>query len=83
MFILGSVCLYPIVEAEVYARLPGRSGMVRFIIGIGQPIEMVLPAIVGLIAGRFGLLAGLGFLGCAPLLFLLLAPKGNSKGDNP
>ncbi len=72
---LGSACLYPIVEAQAYARLPGRSGMMRFISSLGQLFGIVLPALVGFVAGRFGLLAGLALLGSAPVFFLLLAPK--------
>ena len=73
---LGNAGLYPLVESEAYNRLPGRSGTIRAIIGgLGQPFEIVLPGVVGLIAGRFGLLASLGFLGIAPVLFLLLAPR--------
>ena len=76
---LGNAGLYPLVESEAYNRLPGRSGTIRAIIGgLGQPFEIVLPGIVGLIAGRFGLLASLGFLGIAPVLFLLLAPRRNN-----
>ncbi|HLL80469.1 MAG TPA: MFS transporter [Ktedonobacteraceae bacterium] len=71
----GASCLYPIVESEAYNRQPGRSGMVQAIIQLGAPFEIVLPGIVGLLAARFGLLASLGFLGSAPLLFLLLAPR--------
>lgn len=71
---LGSACLYPIVDAQAYARLPGRSGMKSFISSLGQPFEMLLPALVGFVAGRFGLLASLALLGSAPLFFLLLAP---------
>ena len=72
---LGSACLYPIVDAQAYARLPGRSSMKSFISSLGQPFEIVLPAIVGFVAGRFGLLASLALLGSAPLFFLLLAPR--------
>ena len=72
---LGSACLYPIVDAQAYARLPGRSGMAAFISSLGQPFEILLPAIVGFVAGQFGLLASLALLGSAPLFFLLLAPK--------
>jgi predicted MFS family arabinose efflux permease len=72
---LGDACLYPIVEARAYARIPGRSGMVRFIIGMGQPFEIVLPVVVSLVAARFGLLASLALLGSAPVFFLLLAPR--------
>ena len=39
-----------------------------------RQLELLLPAIVGLLAERFGVLVGVGFLGTAPLLILLLAP---------
>jgi Na+/melibiose symporter-like transporter len=71
----GSACLYPIAAAQAYDRQPGRSGTVRAIIQLGQPFDIALPGIVGLIAGQFGPLASLGFLGIAPMLFLLLAPR--------
>lgn len=79
---LGSDCLYPIVDAQAYARLPGRSGMKSFISSLGQPFEILLPAIVGFVAGRFGLLASLALLGSAPLFFLLLVP-GKDKNLHP
>lgn len=72
---LGSTCLYPIVAAQAYNRQPERSGTVRAIIQLGKPIDIILPSIVGFIAGQFGLLASLGFLGVAPVLFLILAPR--------
>ena len=74
---LGSACLYPIVDAQAYARLPGRAGMKSFISSLGQPFEILLPAFVGFVAGRFGLLASLALLGSAPLFFLLLAPRND------
>jgi hypothetical protein len=73
----GAICFYPIVEAEAYKRLPGRLGTVRAIISLGKPIDVLLPGVVGFIAGQFGLIAALGFLGSAPLLFLLIAPGRN------
>jgi MFS family permease len=72
---LGSACLYPIVAAQAYNRQPGRSGTVRAIIQLGQTFDIALPGIAGLIAGQFGPLASLGFLGIAPVLFLVLAPR--------
>ncbi len=72
---LGTCGLYPIAQAEAYARQPGRSGMVRAVIGLGSPFEVVLPGIVGLVASRFGLLAGVGLLGLAPLLILIIVPR--------
>jgi predicted MFS family arabinose efflux permease len=71
---LGAVGLYPIAQAEAYARQPGRSGTVRAVIGLGMPFEIVLPGVVGLVASRFGILAGVGLLGTASLLILLLVP---------
>ncbi len=71
---LGEAGLYPIAQAEAYARLPGRSGTVRAVIGLGMPFEIALPGAVGLVAARFGILAGVGLLGTAPFLILLLLP---------
>ncbi|HEY4033115.1 MAG TPA: MFS transporter [Ktedonobacteraceae bacterium] len=68
---LGATGWYPIAQAQAYAQLPGRSGLVRAMTGLGEPFEMVLPAIVGFLASQFGLLAGLAVLGSAPLLILL------------
>lgn len=71
---LSCVNWYPLAKAEAYARRPGSSGLVRTVIGLGQPFEMALPGAVGLISASFGVLAGLGVLGLAPLLMLLLLP---------
>ncbi|HET9919719.1 MAG TPA: MFS transporter [Ktedonobacteraceae bacterium] len=74
---LSAAGWYPIAKGQAYARLPGRSGTVRAVVSLGAPFDMLLPGIVGLIAGRFGLLVGLGFLGLAPVLMLLLIPRAN------
>src|SRR5207237_152380 len=76
---LGAACWYPIAQAEAYARLPGHSGTVRAVLSLGAPFEVALPGMVGFIAGRFGLLAGVGFLGLAPVLMLMLLPWRNKK----
>ncbi|GHO81074.1 hypothetical protein KSD_88450 [Ktedonobacter sp. SOSP1-85] len=68
---LGAAGWYPIAQAQTYAQLPGRSSLVRAITGFGEPLKAALPAIVGLLAARFGLLAGLALLGSAPVLLLL------------
>jgi predicted MFS family arabinose efflux permease len=73
---LGAAGWYPIVQAQAYDRQPGRSGTVRAVIGLGAPFEVALPGVVGIIAGRFGALAGVGLLGLAPVLILLLIPRG-------
>ncbi len=71
----GAASWYPIAKAAAYTRHPGRSGTVRAVIGLGAPFEVALPGIVGFVAGRFGILAGIGLLGLAPLFVLLLVPK--------
>lgn len=65
---------YPLAQAEAYARMPGRSGTVRAITSFGAPFEMALPGVVGLLASSYGILAGLGLLGLAPVLMLALVP---------
>ena len=72
---LGVAGWYPIAKAQAYDRQPGRSGTVRAVIGLGAPFEVALPGLVGIVAGRFGALAGVALLGLAPLLILLLVPK--------
>ncbi len=72
---LGASCWYPIAQAAAYARHPGRSGTVLAVLGLGAPFDIALPTIVGLVAGSFGVLAGVGLLGLAPLLILLLVPR--------
>lgn len=65
---------YPLAQAEAYAQRPSNSGLVRVVIGFGAPFEMVLPGVVGLVSASFGVLAGLGVLGLAPVLMLVLLP---------
>jgi Na+/melibiose symporter-like transporter len=72
---LGAAGWYPIAKAEAYARQPARSGTVRTVSSLGRPLEVALPGVVGFIAGRFGVLASVGFLGLAPVLILLLVPR--------
>jgi predicted MFS family arabinose efflux permease len=77
---LGSACWYPIAKGQAYAQLPGRSGTVRAVVSIGDPLfEVMLPGVVGLVAGRFGLRASLGVLGLAPVFMLILILVGKWK----
>jgi hypothetical protein len=77
LFDLSAAGWYPISKAAAYARMPGRTGTVQAVITLGDPFEVALPLVVGLLAGQFGVVAGLAFLGLAPLGVLLLAPKPN------
>ncbi|HEU5198649.1 MAG TPA: MFS transporter [Ktedonobacterales bacterium] len=79
LFNLSAAGFYPITKAAAYSRLPGRAGTVQAVIALGEPFEIVLPVVVGFIAGQFGVLAALGFLGLAPLGIVLLAPRQAKK----
>ncbi len=72
---LGVAGLYPIAKAEAYRCYPGQSGLVRTVISVGAPFEILLPYGVGFVAGHFGLIASICILGTAPFLVILLASK--------
>lgn len=76
---LGATGWYPVARAATYDRLPGRTGLARAITGLVMPLELILPALVGLLAERFSLVVALGFLGLAPIGVLLLAPRAHAK----
>ena len=78
---LGATSWYPVARAATYDRLPGRAGLARAITGLIMPLELALPAVVGLLAERFGLVVALGFLGLAPVGVLLLIPRSVTKTD--
>lgn len=74
---------YPLAKAAAYDTRPGRTGLVRAVIAVGAPFETVLPTIVGVIAGHFGIAAGIAFLGLAPLGVLALLPYGQIDHHRP
>jgi len=76
---LGATGWYPVARAATYDRLPGRAGLARAITGLVMPLELMLPALVGLLAERFSLVVALGFLGLAPIGMVLLAPRTHTK----
>lgn len=78
---LGATGWYPVARAATYDRLPGRAGLARAITGLIVPLELALPAVVGVLAERFSLVAALGFLGLAPIGVLLLTPRSESKSN--
>ncbi len=77
LFVIGAGAAgwYPIAKAQAYALLPGRSGTVRAVDDLGAPFEVALPLVVGALADRFGITAGMSVLGLAPLLVLLVLPR--------
>ncbi len=83
LFVVGFAAAgwYPIARAATYSALPGKSGTVRAIASLGAPFDMALPAVVGFVAGRFGVTAGMALLATAPLWVLLLFPWRVMRGQ--
>ncbi|HZU77872.1 MAG TPA: MFS transporter [Dehalococcoidia bacterium] len=71
----GAAGWYPIARAAAFARYPGRSGLVRAVLSVTDPFELVLPTIVGFVAAGAGIRGAVAFLGLAPLLVLAAAPR--------
>lgn len=85
LFLIGAGASgwYPLAKAAAYDTRPGKTGLVRAVIAVGAPFETVLPTIVGIIAGRFSIAAGIAFLGLAPLGVLALVPHGRTGDCRP
>jgi predicted MFS family arabinose efflux permease len=66
---------YPIIAAEAYRTLPGRSGTVRAISSLVTPLEVIAPLLIGLAAEHWGIQAGIALLMLAPLALLLARPR--------
>jgi predicted MFS family arabinose efflux permease len=65
--------LYPIVTAQAYAALPGRSGTVNAAGHLFTPFAMALPWLLGRLADRCGTRAALLVLVIQPLALLVIA----------
>jgi len=74
---------YPIVKAQAYRALPGRSGMVNAVGVLFTPVEVVLPLAVGLVADHYGLRAALAVLLIQPVGLGLIATLSVSRPASP
>ncbi len=72
---LGALPWYTIAQAQALAALPGRPGTVGALQAIFVPIEITAPLLIGLVAERWGIQAGVTMFLVAPLLVLLLRPR--------
>lgn len=74
LFVIGLCAAnwYPLTKGKAYSILPGRTGTVRAVVSLFNVVDVALPGLVGLIAGHFGILAGISVLGTAPILMLVL-----------
>ena len=74
LFVIGMFAAnwYPLAKGKAYSIMPGRTGTVRAVVSLFNILDVMLPGLVGIVAGRFGILAGVGILGTAPILMLVL-----------
>ncbi len=71
----GAAGWYPLAKAQAYGALPGRTGTIRALLGLGEPYNVVLPAFTGFVAAHWGLGAALAFLGVSSVGVFLVAPR--------
>lgn len=72
---LGASPWYTVAQAQALKSLPGRSGTVGALQAIFAPIEIVAPLLIGLVAERWGIQAGIVVFLIAPILVLLVRPR--------
>lgn len=75
----GAAGWYPLAKAEAYGALPGRTGTVRALIGLGEPYNVALPALTGLIASHWGIGSAVAFLGISGVGVLAVVPRRARK----
>jgi MFS transporter, FSR family, fosmidomycin resistance protein len=71
---------YPVLQAELYGSLPGRSGLAVSLTSVAGLVGALGPLAVGLLAQRFGLTAALASLCIVPVL-MLAVPAGRRDGS--
>ena len=76
---IATACWYPVVQAELYGSLPGRSGIAVFWGSAAGMAGAVGPLAVGLIAQRAGLGWALICLAVTPAVVLALLPRRSLK----
>jgi FSR family fosmidomycin resistance protein-like MFS transporter len=66
---------YPVLQAEMYGRLPGHSGLAVSLTSAGGLAGGLGPLAVGLLAGHFGLSWAMAALCAAPALMLVIPAR--------
>ena len=71
----ATACWYPVIQAGLYASLPGQSGIAVFFASAAGLLGAAGPLAVGFIAQGAGLTWALAGLAVAPILVLAVAPR--------
>src|SRR5262249_11153249 len=64
---------YPVLQASLYASLPGRSGIAVFLSSVAGLVGALGPLAVGLVAQRLGLTPALACLAVTPVVIFFLS----------
>ncbi len=70
---------YPVLQAELYGSLPGRSGLAVSLSSAAGLAGALGPLVVGLLAQRFGLTWAMASLSAVPLLMLAVFPRRDRR----
>lgn len=70
---------YPVIQAELYRSLPGRSGVAVSLSSAAGLLGGLGPLAVGLLAQRFGLAWAVTSLVIAPVVVLIMLPRRSSR----
>lgn len=86
LIILGVIGLfnagwYSILQGHLYSSMPGQSGTVLTLTNIGGFLGGMLPLIIGLIAGQFGLGVAMWVFILGPIALLLGLPRPTEAND--
>jgi MFS family permease len=65
--------LHPVVSAQAFAALPGRSTLVNVINSSMATVELLIPLLLGVIADRFGVRAALSLMILEPVALFTVA----------
>jgi fucose permease len=81
LFAVGALAAlqYPLVKAQAYRALPGRSGAVNAVLTLFGVIELGIPLALGFVADHAGLTVTLALLALQPLGLALLAGLAPSR----
>jgi len=75
----GAAPWYTVAQAQALKSLPGRSGTVGALQALFAPIEIVAPLLIGLVAERWGIQAGITIFLIAPILVLFVRPRPSGR----
>ena len=70
---------YPVIQAELYRSLPGRSGVAVSLSSAAGLLGGLGPLAVGLLAQRFGLTWAVTSLAIAPAVVLIMMPRRSPR----